>query len=117
MDRFLSPVRRLFAAISDGQLEWSKCDRDYDVCHNASTAESIPFCGEVATDPNPHPNPGPNPDPDPNPSPDPKSNPHPSPTQAATDEARIAASASLAATPGVRKALRAYRTQELHAYF
>ena len=63
MDSFLSPVRRLFAAISDGQLEWSKCDRDYDVCHNASTAESIPFCGEVATDPNPDPDPDPNPGP------------------------------------------------------
>ena len=49
MDKFLSPTRRLFAAVSDGQLEWSKCDRDYDVCHNASTAESIAFCGEVAT--------------------------------------------------------------------
>ena len=49
MDTFLSPTRRLFAAVSDGQLEWSKCDRDYDVCHNASTAESIAFCGEVAT--------------------------------------------------------------------
>ena len=77
MDRFLSPVRRLFAAISDGQLEWSKCDRDYDVCYNAQTVESIAFCGD-----------------------------------AATDEARIAAAASLAGTPGVRAALRAYRWQE-----
>ena len=77
MDSFLSPVRRLFAAVSDGQLEWSKCDRDYDVCHNAQTAESIPFCGE-----------------------------------AATDDARIAAAASVAGTPGVREALRAYRWQE-----
>ena len=33
--------------------------------------------------------------------------------QAATDEARIAAATSLASTPGVRAALRAYRAQEL----
>ena len=77
MDSFFSPVRRLFAAISDGQLEWSKCDRDYDVCYNAQTVESIAFCGD-----------------------------------AATDEARIAAASSLAGTPGVRAALRAYRWQE-----
>ena len=50
LDRFLSPVRRLFAAVSDGQLEWTKCDPNYDICHNAHTGESIPFCGEPMED-------------------------------------------------------------------
>ena len=48
MDTWLSPVRRLFAAVSDGKLEWTACDANFDVCHNASSGESIPFCGKSA---------------------------------------------------------------------
>ena len=48
MDTWLSPVRRLWAAVSDNKLEWTYCDPNFDVCHNASSGESIPFCGKAA---------------------------------------------------------------------
>ena len=42
---FLSPERRLFAAVSDGQLEFTACDPTFDVCYNSETGEAIPMTG------------------------------------------------------------------------
>eukprot|EP00620_Florenciella_sp_RCC1587_P016399 CAMPEP_0182572800 /NCGR_PEP_ID=MMETSP1324-20130603/17891_1 /TAXON_ID=236786 /ORGANISM="Florenciella sp., Strain RCC1587" /LENGTH=637 /DNA_ID=CAMNT_0024787809 /DNA_START=175 /DNA_END=2089 /DNA_ORIENTATION=+ len=43
LDLFLSPMRRMWAAASDGQLAWTKSDPDYDICYNSSTDQAIPF--------------------------------------------------------------------------
>jgi len=45
----LSPVRRLFDAVSDGKLEWSKCADDYDHAVNMQDGTDIPISSDVAT--------------------------------------------------------------------
>ena len=37
LDCWLSPLRRVWAVISDGLLEWTAMDDAYDVCYSAAT--------------------------------------------------------------------------------
>jgi len=47
LNRWSSPARRLFDYVSDGALEWSKCDRVYDTWVDSRDFErSIPFCDD-----------------------------------------------------------------------
>lgn len=48
MELFFSPLRRLWASASDGQLEWTHCDPTYDVAHNSSTKQTIEWTEDVA---------------------------------------------------------------------
>ena len=41
---WFSLLRKLWSTASDGQMEFTKLERDYDVCYNSSTGESIKMC-------------------------------------------------------------------------
>ncbi|KAH8092934.1 all-trans-retinol 13,14-reductase [Aureococcus anophagefferens] len=47
LESFFSPVRRVWAAVTDGKLEWTHCDATYDVARNTTTGLAVEWTEDV----------------------------------------------------------------------